>query len=85
MRSYIYLLEGQNVGIFHIRPVSSGLEAKFGHFYLYDRIFKCPKNIRNDCFPYIRCPSNIGPSFERAIALLRGSSIKDFKPRLPGF
>ena len=47
-------------GIFHIRSVSVGLDSQFWYlFYLYNRIFECPENIRNDGFPDVRWSSNV--------------------------
>ena len=51
-------LEGQNVRNFpYPVRIRWSRQPNLVPFYLYNRIFECPENIRNDGFPDVRWPS----------------------------
>ena len=52
-------VEGQNVRNFpYPVRIRWSRHPNLVPFYLYNRIFECPENIRNDGFPEVRWPSN---------------------------
>ena len=60
------MLEGQNVRNFpYPVRIRWSRQPNLVPFYLYNRIFECPENIRNDGFPDFRWPSESEVSNKR--------------------
>ena len=55
----LLIIEGQNVRNFpYSVRIRWSRQPNLVPFYLYNRIFESPENIRNDGFPDVRWPSN---------------------------
>ena len=53
------LLDGQNVRNFpYPVRIRWSRQPDLAPFYLYNRIFECPENVRNDGFPDVRWSSS---------------------------